>query len=139
MSSSDDVAKTVTPLWSYSQSKGELRRDGDLITIGYSGHGEGLNNPDLEHVRSYGPIPRGLWLIGTPYDSESTGPFTLPLQYVHGPVPHGRSAFRIHGDNRLLDRSASHGCIVVGRGIREMIAKSATEFASRGYLLMVQR
>ncbi|MFA6125072.1 MAG: hypothetical protein WCS75_11525 [Sphingomonas sp.] len=27
--------------------------------------------------------------------------------------------FRIHGDNAKLDRSASHGCIILPRAVRE--------------------
>ncbi len=36
----------------------------------------------------------------------------------------GRDKFRIHGDNRKGDRSASEGCIVMGPNIRSKIANS---------------
>lgn len=117
-------------MWVYSQRTGKLGHQalGDRtltpFALGYSGHGEGLNNPALQHAPSVGPIPRGLWTIGSPYDSSSTGPFTLRLHPEPDTDVFGRSAFRIHGDNRLGDRSASHGCIVLARIVREAIHES---------------
>jgi hypothetical protein len=122
-------------MWTYSQRTGDLwhhppdgplryRTPEDWIATGYSGHGEGLNNPAVERVPSVGPIPRGRWTIGAPYDSSSTGPYTLRLTPDSSTDTFGRSAFRIHGDNRLGDRSASHGCIVLPRVVRELIHES---------------
>lgn len=105
----------------YQQKTGRLiGPDGKVWATGYSGHDEGVNNPAKESIRSVGPIPRGFWKIGAPYKSANVGPYALPLE----PVGHnalGRSAFRIHGDNSKGDRSASHGCIIVPRAIREKI------------------
>ncbi len=50
--------------WTYKQSTGELFKDGKLIETGYSGSLTNKNNPDREHVRGMGPIPRGTWKIG---------------------------------------------------------------------------
>ncbi len=122
--------------WRYSQSTGDLARlvNGavvfTVVKTGYSGHAEGLNNPDMEHVRGVGPIPRGQWRIGPPYDSDSLGPYTLPLWYLEDgnfddSAAYGRSAFRVHGDNSARNRSASHGCIVLPRKVRELIAESS--------------
>ena len=36
----------------------------------------------------------------------------------------GRDGFLIHGDNQALNRSASQGCIVLGLGLRKLIAAS---------------
>jgi hypothetical protein len=36
--------------WSYSQSSGTLTHDGTIVAIGYSGHDNGKNNPDLQAV-----------------------------------------------------------------------------------------
>lgn len=108
----------------YSQRTGVLTGpDGKVWAKGYSGHGEGLNNPAKESVQAVGPIPRGDWEIGAPYDSKNVGPFALPLT-PKGHDALGRSAFRIHGDNRKGDRSASHGCIIVPRDIRNRIRAS---------------
>jgi hypothetical protein len=47
------------------------------------------------------------------------------------PVPdfkaYGRTLFRIHGDNDLLDHSASDGCIVLGRAYRTQIAAAVSK------------
>ncbi len=37
----------------------------------------------------------------------------------------GRDGFLIHGDNMAMNHTASEGCIILGRPIREQIADSA--------------
>lgn len=112
--------------WIYEQKTGVmLNPQGEISARGYSGHGGGLNNPDMEEVPSVGPIPRGDWSIDlTPLGLDhGLGPLALPLLPVnHG--AHGRSAFRIHGDNSSDDRSASHGCIILPRSVRQAIIDS---------------
>lgn len=88
---------------------------------GYSGRGEGRDNPAMEAVRGVGPIPAGCWRIGPPRRSNRTGPHVMDLTPV-GHDAHGRSAFQIHGDNAESD--ASSGCIVLPRFYRELISKS---------------
>jgi len=116
-------------MWVWDQSAGTLSRNGLLEARGYAGRNEGVNNPDMQGVKAVGPVPRGRWHIGAPYHSKNTGPFTLPLiandgtkDDIHQPT--GRSAFRIHGDNAKGNRSASHGCIILSRAIREKIWSS---------------
>lgn len=110
--------------FTYEQKTGRfLGIDSKPMATGYSGHAAGINNPDMQDVRATGPIPRGEWQIGTAYKSASLGPVVMNLD----PVGHdalGRSLFRIHGDNSKGDRSASHGCIILPRAIRERIAAS---------------
>lgn len=113
-------------MWVYQQSTGILKKDGKLVAVGYSGYGHtketGRNNPNMEHVVARGPIPRGRWKItGKPYDSKKVGPFALILEPV-GHDAHGRSAFRIHGNNKA--NNASNGCIILARPIREYIWKT---------------
>ncbi|GGL48544.1 tlde1 domain-containing protein [Caulobacter rhizosphaerae] len=112
--------------WSYSQSTGELRQAGRVVARGYSGAGKtkeaGRNNPVMEAVVATGPIPRGLWRIGPAYKNANLGPICMNLDPV-GHDAHGRTLFRIHGNNRVDD--ASHGCIILGPTIRTMIAQSA--------------
>lgn len=112
--------------WTWSQSTGELRRDGRVVARGYSGAGRtlaaGRNNPAMEGVVAKGPIPRGFWTIGRAYQHANLGPVCMNLD----PVGHdalGRTLFRIHGNNRADD--ASHGCIILDRSTRTMIAASA--------------
>jgi len=109
--------------WQWDQSAGELRRDGALISRGYSGNGRGKNNPSMQGAVGVGPIPAGRWTISGKYDSARVGPYALILDPVgHGAL--GRSAFRIHGDSIKAPGTASHGCIILPRAIRERIWKS---------------
>jgi hypothetical protein len=108
--------------WTYRQSDGELAYDGELICHAYSGFGEGKNNSSLEWKPNVGPIPRGRYIIGP--DMGDYGNKKAPVMRLtpDGHSACGRSGFLIHGDN--LDHTASHGCIIVGRVIRQMIADS---------------
>jgi hypothetical protein len=109
--------------WSWDQSEGALYFDGRWVARGYSGRGEGRNNPAMEAVRGVGPIPAGRWRIGPPRTSTRTGPHIMDLTPI-GHDAHGRSAFQIHGDNATGD--ASSGCIVLPRAYRERISGGAS-------------
>lgn len=110
--------------WKWDQSAGELSRDGMFVARGYSGAGIGKNNPGLEGRVATGPIPAGRWKIGgPPYNSKNVGPYALHLEPVgHG--AHGRSAFKIHGDSARSPGTASKGCIILPRNVREEIWES---------------
>lgn len=119
----------------YSQTTGRLTvfGSGHFLGAGYSGFKEGRNNPDMQDTRAVGPIPRGFWRIGEAYDSARVGRRTIPL-YKLDDAPSddvdavtGRSVFRIHGDNPRGDQSASRGCIILPRTIREAIINSNHE------------
>lgn len=107
----------------YQKSGNLISDDGKLMCVGYSGHAEGKNNPDMQHVKSLGPIPRGIYVIGRPYDSKNTGPLTIMLSPHPDNEMFGRSAFRIHGDSVKAPGTASHGCIIAPRAVREAIIK----------------
>lgn len=107
--------------WTYHQRTGELWRNGRKVATGYSGHGDGLNNPDMQHVRAVGPLPRGKWHIDGVYNSAKVGPFALVLEPMEGTETFGRSAFRVHGDNSKGDKSASNGCLIFPRAIRDQM------------------
>lgn len=114
-------------MWVWDQSAGTLSRNGKLVSKGYSGNGRGKNNPALEGVQGIGPVPAGRWKIGAPYDSNSVGPYALRLEAVDahfGDDKHdgtGRGSFRIHGDSVRAPGTASRGCIILPRNIRQMI------------------
>ena len=110
--------------WVWDQSAGELRRGGELVSRGYAGKGRGKNNPSLQGLRSIGPIPRGSWTMTRVWDSPNTGPFTIVLEPDQGTDTHGRSAFRIHGDSIRAPGTASSGCIILPRAVREAIWRS---------------
>ena len=111
-------------MWIWDQSKGELSRDGVVISKGYSGANRGKNNPSMQSAVAVGPIPQGDWNITERYDSKRVGPYALVLEPRAGTQTFGRSAFRIHGDSVRNPGTASHGCIILPRAIREKIWKS---------------
>lgn len=109
--------------WTYKQSSGELCWNNVFEGTGYSGTGDGRNNPAMENVQNVGPIPRGGYNIGKAYDDiGGLGPCVMHLDPLPGNNACERSAFRIHGDNANHD--ASHGCIILGPVIRHLIAGS---------------
>jgi hypothetical protein len=91
------------------------------MCVGYSGYDEGKNNPDMQNVKSVGPIPRGIYTIGRSYDSKNTGPLTIMLSPHPDNDMFGRGDFRIHGDSIKKPGTASHGCIIAPRNVRENI------------------
>lgn len=106
----------------YYQHSGQLfTQDGRLIGSGYSGKGQGKNNPALEATPFIGPIPRGRYTIGGHIDSPSHGPFTLPLTPVPSNNMFGRDHFLVHGDSPSHPGEASEGCIILPRAVREWI------------------
>lgn len=107
----------------YSQKTGILSLDGKEIARGYSGKGEGLNNPVKEKVRNVGPIPAGMWQIGKAFNHPRLGPVVMPLTPI-GHDAQGRDDFLIHGDNAKMNMTASEGCIILDRAIRDKIANS---------------
>ena len=111
-------------MWQYSQGSGELKRDGETRGHGYAGAGPGKNNPLFERLKNIGPIPRGLWTIMAPIDSETVGPFALPLRPRKETITHVRSNFLVHGDSKTKPGEASRGCIILSRKLREEIWNS---------------
>lgn len=110
------------------------RRPGEscrrFIGNGYSGREAGLNNPAMQGVQDVGPIPVGTWSIGPAFTHALAGPVTMRLMPVAGTNTLGRDGFMIHGDtavhaaNPTPDNSASHGCVVLARNLRDQIAAS---------------
>ena len=94
---------------------------GPLLYRCYSGKfGPARNNPNAEAEPNRGPIPRGRWMMGKPYNSARVGPLCIPLLPAAETSTFGRSAFLIHGDNAAGD--ASEGCIVAPRPLRHLLA-----------------
>lgn len=112
-------------MWVWHQRTGRLSHDDQVVGVGYAGHGEGINNPALQHVKKVGPLPRGDYTIGKPLHVDKKGllgPFVLPLRPDPENEMYGRSRFFIHGDAIGRPGTASEGCIVLGRRVREAIA-----------------
>jgi RHS repeat-associated protein len=124
--------------WIYQQSSGQLsHQPSDAlgggppqpIAIGYSGNDEGLNNPAMQNASSVGPIPQGTYEVG-PQQLNVTGAGTrLPasMRLVPDPINEmfDRAGFLIHGDNSSGDQSASEGCIILNRNVRNRIGNSS--------------
>lgn len=109
-------------MWTYDQSTGALSRAGKIVAHGYSGADLGKNNPAMQAAKGIGPLPRGRWMIvGTPYTSGNTGPYTMALRAETGTDTCGRGDFRIHGDSIAHPGTASHGCIILPRAVRGAI------------------
>lgn len=114
-------------MWRWDQSAGKLYRDGAFVSAGYSGKARGKNNPAMQGIQGFGPIPRGRWKITQRYDSPNVGPYALRLEAVDarpGDDRHegtGRGAFRIHGDSARAPGTASQGCIILPRTVRQRI------------------
>lgn len=117
-------------MWTYIQKTGELLQNGQHIAVGYSGYDDpqtgqdGKNNPDLENVPDVGPIPVGQYSIGSPVDTLTHGPFVLPLTPDPANQMFGRAGFLIHGDSVVEPGTASRGCIIMARTVRNQVAGS---------------
>lgn len=112
----------------YAQATGRiwLRDEATLDKVatvgrGYSGAPPYVNAPEAEALVARGPIPRGTYKLVGPFNHVRLGPVVFFLDPGKTDT-HGRSGFFIHGDNEFGNQSASHGCIILSRAIRERIA-----------------
>jgi len=128
--------RPVTPHFDYLIDGGALFQvdatgDSNLLGIGYSGKGDGLNDPHMEDVQGAkgkddaGPIPEGHYTIGPIFNNVGkTGPGSMRLMPSGKNEMFGRSGFLIHGDNSHHNFSASEGCIIFGKSVRDKISTS---------------
>ncbi len=123
---SNSPINRIDPLglrWEYSQRTGRLWYVNDatgrrtFVGEGFSGGGEGRNNPTEQDVKRVGPIPRGDWNIGPAYRG-ALGPITLNLSPQPGTETFNRDLFRIHGGTR------SEGCIIMDQNTRQRVNRS---------------
>lgn len=113
----------------FQQTTGKVWIDGALQKqVAYSGHGEGVNNPELEAVHMVGVIPSGLWRICTWVDHPHLGKMVAALLPISVPNLSGRSGFFIHGDNQLVNHTGSDGCIVMDPVLRAAVKNSGAQF-----------
>jgi len=113
-------------MWHYSQTTGAIvSDDGSIRGAGYSGRGADLDNPAGQGDICEGPIPQGIWDIGPFFDDPGgRGLVVCHLTPEMDTETYGRSGFMIHGDNSEHNHTASEGCIVLARPLREAIATS---------------
>jgi len=110
-------------MWTFYQV-GELVGPDEVRHPAYSGKGEHKNDPASQEIENWGPIPCGIYHIGSPYDSPTHGPFVLPLTPDAANNMFGRHSFLIHGDSVKEPGTASEGCVIAPRVLREQIYKS---------------
>jgi hypothetical protein len=111
----------------YEQKTGKWTHDtgaAQFTWTGYSGHGEGKNNPAMQAVHDVGPIPCGKYLIGTFFDHPEKGPVVARLTPLPETNTFGRTALELHGDSIQAPGTASLGCIIQSRPAREHIRDS---------------
>lgn len=112
-------------MWTYRQRSGALLNPaGVRIAVGYAGYADHKNQPESERYKNLGPLPRGLYRMLAPVTSQRTGPYTLRLIPDKTTQMYGRSGMAIHGDSKKFPGTASNGCIILPRTIRETIWKS---------------
>lgn len=114
--------KTSIPTFTYSQQTGALCVGGLYIGTGYSGRGDGLNNPAMQNVPLTGPLPVGFYTIGAAETHPLLGPVVMALTPDETDVMFGRSEFFIHGDNQAENHTGSEGCIVLPLNSRRWLA-----------------
>ena len=73
--------------WVYSQSSGHLylcdaQDVRTLVATGYSGAVGHQYRPESDQLKSRGPIPRGVWRLGTKFNHARLGPASIPLTPV---------------------------------------------------------
>jgi len=108
----------------YSQSLTKVWLNRLIIGSGYSGNGDALNNPALENMVGHGPIPRGMWeiLSWSGETKHGTKGKQVAILKPIGHDAHNRSGFLWHGDTQEMNFSASDGCIVSARVLRDHLA-----------------
>lgn len=111
-------------MWIFEQATGRLLHDNMREAVGYSGAGDCKNDPTAQDVHNAGPIPRGSYTIGEPVDTVTHGPYVLRLTPDSDNEMCGRSGFLIHGDSVVHPGTASQGCIIMPKMVREKIWRS---------------
>lgn len=113
-------------MWFYVQTSGKLLdHRGKLISIGYSGNGNDRDHPASQEKVGRGPLPVGQYTIGPPHaPADHLGPLALPLWPATANHMFGRSGFFIHGDNTAMNHTASNGCIILPRQVRQLVSDS---------------
>lgn len=112
-------------MWTYQISTGRMIDDlGEVIGVGYSGQPQHRNDVTAVALPFLGPIPQGLYRIEPPVNTKTHGPFVLWLDPDPANEMFGRIAFGIHGDSVTSPGSASEGCIIQSRDVREKIWSS---------------
>ncbi len=110
-------------MWIYHQA-GLLYHYDVKVGEGYSGAGPDKNQPASQGLKNKGPIPAGFYAIGPPHKTDTHGDHVLALTPWKQNTMFNRDAFLIHGDSIAEPGTASQGCIILSRVLREQISAS---------------
>jgi hypothetical protein len=115
----------------YKQETGDLLLNDEHIAFGYSGGGEGKNNPAMQDIHDVGPIPRGRYKVeliadqnGVPVDYEEKKAPVFHLIPDPSNEMFGRAGFLIHGDSISAPGTASEGCVIMAHWVRDKVRTS---------------
>lgn len=107
-------------MWTYQQSTGQLRHEGELASIGYAGMPpNGKNNPAAQNIHDVGPIPQGFYTPQAPINHPQLGPYAIRLVQDATNEMFGRDGFFMHSDSMAHPGRASEGCIVIALSARQ--------------------
>lgn len=125
-----------SPKLIYHQGSGVIEApDGVRLAFAWAGKGTGKNNPKAQDQKCIGPLPQGLYVVGTWEDHPRLGKMVCALTQIDGET-FGRGSFFIHGasNNPLRYGQESMGCIVVPYTSRLLVKEALPE----GSYLLVQ-
>lgn len=106
----------------YGNGKGEFKLyQGKVSKNAYSGNQEFYNQEKAQDKENQGPIPVGIYKVLSIVNHPKRGPLAIKLEWKDGPNSYGRSKFYIHGDNKLMNHTASEGCIIIEKELRKEI------------------
>ncbi len=128
-----------TGIWRY---EGEY--DGKKVVVegqGYSGAGEGLNNPDMEGVENVGPIPRGVWRIEGGYRDVVLKPAWIDKNGTKHPAKILYKAFRLvnvslENPNNDKSKNPNHKGRIITTFLIHGQGKNSWGHASQGCIIM---
>lgn len=119
-------------MWKFDSSTGWLYDPNDEpIEQGYAGGALGtrpdaVNNKAYQYTPLIGPLPVGIYTMGTPVEGTHLGPLAIPLTPDPDNTMGGRSSFYLHADliGKVGLRAASEGCIVMSHATRLLVSQS---------------
>lgn len=114
-------------VFTYQQKTGQFwDHNGNEYYLGYAGSltGNGKNDPEKQHVRNVGPLPRGLYLMEEVSHHDK---FKRCIRLVpeDESIMFNRDAFYIHGFSSKKPDDSSLGCPIMSKNWRHALCDLA--------------